>query len=192
MKNSCICVVVFFVLVVVQAFASDYPLTDKRFALGAITVCANNETLQNKEGFDIYVFGNYVVAEEFEIFRNQSIGKVKLNSIVAGNIFPKVCPDVIIVCDESKTCELVDYCRMNNVFSISRSSVCCENGLSTAIVSTIPSFQENEYSLSSVYVKINKHAVFSEGFKFYPEIMRFAVPVEESEYGKNIVLLQLF
>jgi len=192
MKKSCVFAVVFLVLDVVQAFASDYPLTDKRFALGAITICANNETLQNNKEFNIYVLGDFNVAEELEIFLNQKIGKVVLKSIVAGQGIPKVKPDVVIISDESKTCELIDYCRLNGVFSISRSSVCCENGLSTAIVSNIPAFSENEYSLSSVYVKINQQAMFSEGYQFYPQVMRFAVPIDNVKYNGNIVMLELF
>lgn len=191
-KLNCVTILALVLILSTQVFAVDFPLTNKRFALGAMSLCALNQTLQNKETLSVYVLGDEEVANELQIFYNQNIGGIKLVSIENGTDLPQVKPDVMIIIDDSNISELKDYCRTNNVLSISKSSFACQSGLSTAIVAMVPTTIEHEYSMTSVYAQINKKALFAEGMKFYPQLMKVAKPVEESNFENDLVMIQLF
>lgn len=175
-----------------QSFAKDSKITNERFVLGAMSLCALNETLQGKETLDVFVLGDADVAEELKIFLDQRVGFIRLNSIKQGVELPKVKPDVLLVCDENQCKTAIDYCRENKVFSITNVSQLCLKGLSSAIVAKSPGRLQNKYSMTSVYAKINKEALFAEGMVFHPQVMDVAKPVEDNKYEKDLVMVQLY
>ena len=176
----------------VQVFASDYHLTNKRFVLSAISLCAMNETIQNKSDLDVYVLGDIDVGNELRIFFNQRVGNITLKSIRSGDELPDFVPDVLLLCNDSKLEEAKEFCRDNSVLSISNKGEMCQCGVSLAILAKMPKTIEHTHSLQSVYAKINKKALFAEGMKFYPQIMDVAIPVKDSEYEDEIVMVPLF
>ena len=193
MKKLNLIVVVALVLVFsFQAFAGDYRLTNKRFALGAISLCALNETLQKDDDLTIFVLGDQDVAEELLIFKNQKVGFPKLSEVTYGASLPAVTPDVILVCDETKLEEATEYCRENGVFSIARSTNACKNGVSTAIVSRLPLTFEHKYSMSAIYATINKSSLFAEGMTLHSQIWDVAKPIDDSGFEKELAYIQLF
>lgn len=175
-----------------QVFADDNGITNERFALGAMSLCALNETLQTKDAINVYVMGNPDVAEELRIFLDQRVGFIKLNSIKAGEELPQEKPDVLLLCSDNDCEKVVQYCRDNKVFSVSNSSSLCQRGISTAIVSKISQTKEYKYSMTSVFAKINKAALFAEGVVFNPQIMNVAKPVEEDKFNRELVMVQLY
>lgn len=191
-KLNFLTVVVLVLVLSAQVFASDYYMTNKRFALGAMSLCALNETVQNKESLNVFVLGNENVAEELKIFFNQNIGSVKLETLTFGDELPEITPDVILVCDDIKVDEAKEYCRNNSVFSISNTTFSCQEGLSTALVSKMPKTIEHHYSMTSVYAKINKKALFAEGMNFYSQVWKVAKPIEDSNFDQELVMIQLF
>ena len=175
-----------------QVFAISPKITNERFALGAMSLCALNETLQGKESLDVFVLGNVDVAEELKIFLDQRVGFIKLNSITAGDELPSENPDVLLVCDEAKCKQAIRYCRDNKVFSVTNVSELCQKGLSSAIVTRKTAPNENKYSMTAVFAKINKEALFAEGMVFNPQVMDIAKPVEENKFEKDLVMVQLY
>ncbi|MBN2281700.1 MAG: hypothetical protein JXQ65_14050 [Candidatus Marinimicrobia bacterium] len=191
-KLNLIVVVVVLLAMSLQAFAGDFRLTNKRFVLGATSLCALNETLQKKDVLTIYVLGDQNVAEELLIFKNQKIGFAKLTEVTFGQNLPAVKPDVMLICDETKVADATDYCRDMGVFSIARSTAACKNGASTAIVSKLPLTFENKYSISTLYATINKSSLFAEGMIMHAQVWNVAKPVDDSGSGKELAYLQLF
>ena len=179
-------------LLSVQTFARDSRITNERFVLGAMSLCALNETLQGKESLDVFVLGDDDVAEELKIFLDQRVGFIKLNSITQGDKLPETKPDVLLVCDENMCKTAIDYCRDNKVFSVTNVSQLCQKGLSSAIVAKSPGRLQNKYSMTSVYAKINKEALFAEGMVFHPQVMDVAKPVDDNKFEKDLVMVQLY
>ncbi|MFP4547555.1 MAG: hypothetical protein ACLFQM_05440 [Fidelibacterota bacterium] len=175
-----------------QVFAGNPQITNERFALGAMSLCALNETLQGQGALDVYVLGNIDIAEELKIFLDQRVGFIKLNSIIAGDKLPSEKPDVLMVCDPSKCKEAIRYCRDNNVFSVTNVSELCRQGLATAIVTQKTEPGENKYSMTSVFAKINKEALYAEGMVFNPQVMDIAKPVEDNQFDQDLVMVQLY
>ncbi len=182
--------IVFSLIMVSQSVAA--PITNERFALGAMSLCALNETLQQQESLDVYVLGNIDVAEELKIFLTQNVGFLKLNSIRYGDDLPKIKPDVLLVCNSSYCDVARKYCRDNKVFSISNNADACRQGLSTSIVSKVSTSLEHRYSMTSVYAMINKSALFAEGVEVYPQLLQIAKPVEDNKYDNEIVMVEIF
>ncbi len=176
----------------VQVFAADSNITNERFVLGAMSLCALNETLQTKEAIDVYVLGDMDVAEELRIFLDQRVGFIKLNSIKAGDELPTEKPDVLVVCDNLKCTEAVKYCRDNKVFSVTNNSKLCNQGVSSAIVTKVANQKEDKYSMTSVYAKINKKALYAEGMVFHPQVMDIAKPVDDQKNSNDLVVVQLY
>ena len=193
MKKLNLLIVLILTLVLsAQVYAGERKITNERFALGAMSLCALNETLEGKDALDVYVLGNTDVAEELKIFLDQRVGFIKLSSVKQGRNLPTEKPDVILVCDQSKCKEAIEYCRDNKVFSISNESELCKQGLSSAIVTKTPSHREHKYSMTAVYAKINKKALYTEGMVFHPQVMDVAKPVEDESFDQDLVMVQLY
>jgi len=192
MKKMVVTLLVLVMLLSVQTFARDSRITNERFVLGAMSLCALNETLQGKESLDVFVLGDDDVAEELKIFLDQRVGFIKLNSITQGDKLPETKPDVLLVCDENMCKTAIDYCRDNKVFSVTNVSQLCQKGLSSAIVAKSPGRLQNKYSMTSVYAKINKEALFAEGMVFHPQVMDVAKPVDDNKFEKDLVMVQLY
>lgn len=193
MKNlNVLTILLLTLLLSVQVFAADSNITNERFALGAMSLCALNETLQTKDAINVYVLGDMDVAEELRIFLDQRVGFIKLNSIKFGNQLPTEKPDVLMVCSETDCDEAIQYCRDNKVFSVTNCSSLCKKGVSSAIVTKESNAREHKYSMTSVFAKINKKALFAEGMVFHPQVMDIAKPVEDDKLNKDLVMVQLY
>ena len=86
----------------------------------------------------------------------------------------------------------IEYCRDNKVFSVTNVSRLCQQGLSSAIVAKSAGRMQNKYSMTSVYAKINKEALFAEGMVFHPQVMDVAKPVDDNKFEKDLVMVQLY
>ncbi len=191
-KLNLLTVVVLTLVLSVQVFATDSNLTNRRFVSGAMSLCALNETIQSNTSLSVYVLGDASIAKEIRMYLLQNIGSVKVVSIGSGRELPEVTPDVMLVCDASKVEDAVEYCRDNKVFSIANQSSFCQKGLSSAIVAKISKTYENKYSMTSVYAKINKEALYAEGMVFNSQVLDIAKPVENNNDDNDMEIVQLY
>ncbi len=185
-------VLVLVLTLAVQTFAGDFRLTNKRFALGAMSLVALNETLQTKDELTVHVIGNQYVAEELVIYKDQKVGAATLTKITSSTDLPVNKPDVILVTEGADVREVVKYCQDNGVFSIANNTEACRQGISTAVAAKLPLILEHPYSISSVYAKINTSSLFAEGMKLNKQVKSVSKEVEKSGYDEELAVIQLY
>ncbi len=187
MKNTKkIAVVIISIILCVQAFGQLYKVNAKQVAGAAMTVCALEENIQNSSKLDVYVFGNKQISRELKKYKNQLIGNVTLNSIKYGNELPKNKPTVIILDDVEKYTEVKEYCRKNNVISISCCPELTEQGLSVGIGSDVKKQDSNFLSLSSVKLLVNLEASRLEGSKWNQDFYDVATVINDNQMAQRI------
>ncbi len=185
-------VLVLVLTLTVQTFAGDFRLTNKRFALGAMSLVALNETLQTRDEVTVHVIGDQYVAEELVIYNGQRVGAATLIKITCSTDLPINKPDVILVTESADVKEVAEYCRNNSVFSIANNTDACRQGISTAVAARLPLTLEHPYSISTVYATINTSSLFAEGMKLNDQVKDVSKEIEGSGYNDELAVIQLY
>lgn len=152
---------------VCSAISQETNFSSEKVAMSAMAAISMNKSIQLSGKLDVYVLGNDNVAQALKKFQGQYVGGIILNSINSGEVLPKVKPSVIILCNDEKCENVIQYCRRNSVLSITNQPGLCCKGISLEIIKCQDSDCNDKYSLNDINLIINDVASHLENMQWY-------------------------
>ena len=149
--------------------------------MSSVAAIAMNQTIQETNDINVYVLGDKEVAKSFTKFLGQNVGNSQLMSVSNGDELPVEKPSVLIFTDASRTQEVVNYCRENNVLSISNNPELCEKGVTLGVGRIVTPMFEKKHSLASVQMYLNETASDAEGQVWDSSIHAVTKPVSDTD-----------
>ena len=84
-----------------------------------ILACVYNRDIIQRDNFTIYVYDNEELASNFNFYKGQPVGSTVLEDIHSGTGLPETKPNVVFISGDSGNYDaIINYCRENNVLTL--------------------------------------------------------------------------